>query len=158
MVISNRNISNCLCGTNNCLSKRCWINSSLDSEFGATGLAQQKHSRNVFVIACKKRGWWKKRSRPASAFGGQNTILTIRDIPPRFFFSSVPHCLMRFLHFQLVFLVHFIYCCDSFCRVHSCADQIPHLPTSVVLHSDRQSNCGCFGSRTEFMCQKNTLW
>ena len=37
--------------------------------------------------------------------------------------------------------------CDSSFRVHSGVYQIPHLATSVVLHSDRQSSCGCFGSR-----------
>ena len=36
--------------------------------------------------------------------------------------------------------------------------QIPHLTISVVLHSDRQSSCGCFGSRSTSMCHKNTSW
>ena len=58
--------------------------------------------------------------------------------------------------FQSVFFAHTIHGCDSSSRVHSCVYWIPHLPTLVVLHSDRKSSCGCFGSRTEFVCHENT--
>ena len=37
---------------------------------------------------------------------------------------------------------------DSFFTAHNVFHQIPHLPTEVLLHSDKQSGCGCFGSRS----------
>ena len=46
--------------------------------------------------------------------------------------------------FQSGFLVHSLHSFDSSFRVHSGVQYLPHLPTTVVLHSNRQSSCGCF--------------
>ena len=39
-------------------------------------------------------------------------------------------------------------------RVHGCVSQIPHLPTSVVLHDDGQNGSGRFGSRSSSCVMK----
>ena len=45
-----------------------------------------------------------------------------------------------------------VVCCTAVSLCSVC--QIPHLPTSVVQHIDRQDGYGCFGSRIESVCHK----
>ena len=100
------------------------------------------HSLGMETRACCRPllvalGWVVGRSDGVGYFGSFELA--------HFLFFSVS---WDFSMFQSVFLVHGIHSCDSSFRVHSGVQEIPHLATSVVLHSDTQSSCGCFGKRS----------
>ena len=67
----------------------------------------------------------------------------------RFFTFSLSHVFDKIstCFSQYSFSVHSIQSCDSSFRAHSGVVKIPHLPTSVVLHDDKQNGY-------EFKCHK----